>query len=413
MPAGENLLQTNIHQVDNPPRLHTDSNFFQIADKVEKLDPFLENFLEVKKRKSIFVNPPELARFYGNETQADTLIVSLDLPAFPSSLESPKIIVFGTPDNYAMTVGRFRLKQKTLSFQLARFHLGAFAELDMPMAMWPLAQVEEVKKLLGNPQDSHKKTYAINISREGHLTSGHTILARQGYPDIPYTIAHAEHQKDPSNRFGRAAKVCQINFEGMNPHDISLLVVSDNTASGQQQVAVIDEALTHIKNLNLNPHRLTDVLILSPLLTLYGASIISYHNASEGIATTFVTSGGILGCNPPDRYFSPLKFREFTADPRIVDINHMAHGKTAGIACVRCNWTASFAAPRYALEKSEEELKSYGSSNAELFENSRKITPELVRSLGVDPKMLVPYSAYLEAEVEGKLALLHEILNSS
>jgi hypothetical protein len=221
--------------------------------------------------------------------------------------------------------------------------------------------------------------------------------------DIPYTSAHCSHRKtsDPDNPFGRIAESCPINYEGLNPAQAKLITICDNTASGMQHVRVLEDTIEHIEKKN-GGHNVQTLLIVSPLLTAYGATNISYAAAEKGIRTIFVCSGQLLGCNEPKRYFSPVLAQEqFSAKPNLLKVNRRVLGKYEGIACSRCNWTASFSARESAFESSEAELSELGTSNLALLAEGFKINPFVLKDMGINPPDLIPYSTFDEARYRG------------
>lgn len=375
------------------PKYCHHSKFFSYAAKIEQMERNLTTFAEAKRTAF--------------QAKGTLLTIVLRLPQFPKGVLLPKVFVLDTPENNAMTIGRLKMEPDgRIHFELARFHTGVAAQQDLTIAMQQAVRIPDIKNLVTALDDPPSEMFLCYITREGHLTDWHKAIWETTRIDIPTTIVHAEHVAgDVSANFGRITKICPINFEGMTPAKTRVLVLSDNTASGIQHVAVLEEILSHIKKVNRGKHHVKQIFIVSPLLTIYGASIISLWAArEEGISSTFVTSGALLGCNPPDRYFSPLTAeKNLIANPNLIAINHQAHGKkAAGRACVRGNWTASFMAPPYAMVRSKEELALYGSSNSELLKNSQNITLQVVKDAGVDPTLLIPFSTQQQAAYLGK-----------
>jgi hypothetical protein len=225
--------------------------------------------------------------------------------------------------------------------------------------------------------------------------------------NIPYTMPHCRHvpDTDPTNHFGRTASVCPINFEGLSPSQAKMIVICDNTASGMQHVAVLESTIEYIKTHNGKRHHLETLLIISPLLTGYGAMNISRSAAEFGLKTVFVCSGYLLGCLLPDRYFSPvLNIPEFAADPDLLPLYQQAFGQMAGKICARGNWTSTFSAPAYSVAASEKELTAAGSSNAGLTNGCAAVTPKVMQKMGLDPRSLIPYST-LDTALSRKINL--------
>ncbi len=390
-------LHKNIHSdAKKLPVFYTHSKFFAYAATIEALGDALPSFVKATRQPFPFAHGTGML-----------LTITLDIPNFPKTVAKPTILVLDTPENNAMTIGRLAVDDRgKLFFQLPRFHTGVPAQDDMAEAMRQAAHAAPIKKLLASRTDPARQSFLLYITREGQLINWHHAVYDATHQDIPFTIVHAEHVAgNIGGTFGRITKVCPINREGLNSAKLNLLCLADNTASGIQHVAVLEELLARVKEENHGTHKIRDLLIASPLMTLYGAMIISLWAAKEeGIATTIVASGALLGCNPPDRYFSPLLSDErLTANPKLIAVNHRAHGaNAAGRACVRGNWTASFMAPRYAMERSKEELALYCSSNEELLKNSQTVTVDFLKSLGIDIASLIPTSTREQAEYLGK-----------
>lgn len=382
-----------------------DSPFFPIASRVEAISDHLPNYVASEVRDFEYRNPPELARLTGSESRGSLLVARLNLPDLPAQIPDPRVYCLSTPESNAMTIGRLiPAKDKTQShFQLARFHLGPPAQLDMQIAMYQAAQIEKIQSMFTGLSDPEKEAYIVYITREGQLTDWQKALYQTTGIILPANLVHARHIKDQrqKNPFGRVAMIYTINLEGMDTETIDTLVVCDNTASAMQQVGVISEIARHIEDKNGGQNPIRKILVVSPLLTTYGASIISYYTAFQKMETTFVCSGAILGCNRPDRYYSPvINNPKFCPDPKLAAINYLALGpKAQGVACARCDWTESFFNPSYALRQSDRELEERcSSSNQEVLAYSRQVTQDVLEDREVDPSSLTPYSTLNETQ---------------
>jgi hypothetical protein len=161
-----------------------------------------------------------------------------------------------------------------------------------------------------------------------------------------------------------------------------------------QLVAVAEDIVQRVSNESQGKNKPKNILVISPILTLYGASVMTYWANSNGINASFVCSGSLLGCNPPDRYFSPLTANpDLCSDPDLIRLNHAAYGKAAGKACVWCNWTAHVASIHFALKRSEAELAQYGLTNQMVIEQSYNLKiGDFIKVNQI--KNLVPYSVY-------------------
>lgn len=394
MASAERLSKYNLESL---PHLHHTSEFFEIARHVETIADKLPDYTYKRTSMLNYRNSPEVAKYRGEVNLGLYGIVSLYLPDLTGNLPYPQALVFDTPENNAITIGRLRNISDKPEFQLARFHTGRLAELDLRKAMSQASQALEIREIIGGLDNPQKEAYIVYLTREGHLTDWHGAIFENYGINIPYTVTHSEHES-ANNEFSRVAKTCPTNFEGIVPSKIKTLFISDSTASAMQQIAAIEDVKRHVESSNGGESQLENLVVVSPLLTLYGASVISYWSAKNKLKTTFIASGALLGCNPPDRYYSPVtNHSNLIADPRMIEVSHKAHGQLGGIACARSNWTASFTAPLTAEEKSEKELSMYRSSNDYLKQTSKEVTIEFLESLNIEPaQRLVPYSSFVE-----------------
>jgi len=398
-------------------------SFVEIAKTADKL---VENFPELitKRTKGIFTyeTPFKLRELLGEIQKKDGdsvgkyLEITLDLPNHPSNLNKPKIYICDTAENTATTIGRIKYdeRDKLFHFIPARFHIGYPALKDMAYAMRASLRL---KPLLNNLipnidtiSEPESQIFMFHIAREGPLMRLEGGFFNEHRLNIPYTIVHSEHGKvnDPMNQFGRIAKVCNINFEGLVPENIKTVAIADNTASGMQHVEVLRKVVEHIKNANgsLN-NRPQQFLIFSPLLTDYGILTISMFAASLGINVVFVTSSTILKCLPPERYYSPVSnIKKLFVNPQHALVNKQALGELSDKICSRCNWTASFSATNAAILSSEAELGKYGWNNKKLMEQCKLLTIKKMRELSIDPRNYISYATLEEAQYFKALKLL-------
>lgn len=390
-------------------------SFIKIAEVADKL---VENFPELitKRAEGVFTyeTPFKLRELLGEIQQKDGvsigkyLEITLDLPNHPSNLNKPKIYICDTAENTATTVGRIKYDERDNFFHFipARFHMGYPALKDMTYAMRASLRL----KPLVDDITSESQMFMLHIAREGPLMRLEGSFFNEHRLNIPYTIVHSEHEKvnDPNNQFGRIARVCDINFEGLVPKKIKTVVIADNTASGMQHVEVLRKVVEYIRNANGslrdNPKQF---LIFSPLLTDYGILTISLFAASLGINIVFVTSSTILKCLPPERYFSPISNNEkLFVNPQHALVNKQALGELSGKICSRCNWTASFSATNAAILSSEAELAEYGWNNEGLIKQCKLLTIKRMHELSIDPRNYISYATLEEAQYFKVLKLL-------
>lgn len=393
----------------------SESIFFKVADLAATVTENIDRYIDIERSKFEYVNLNRFAHFRETgKVEGNLLKIQLNLPHFEefTGVAKPKIFVIGTPENEAVSLGRLALDDNDeLSFQLSRFHYGHAALEDMSIGMNQALYVGEIGDLftLNNPE---KDSFIIHITREGPMIRFESSLYNFLRKDIPYTSAHSKHVKveDPSNKFGRVADVCDINFEGLIPSEARLITICDNTASGMQHVAVLDKTIEYIEK-NNGKHDIKTLLIISPLLTAYGATTISYAAASYGIRTVFACSGHLLGCIGPERYYSPILNNEnLSASPHLLNVNSFIHHGHTEERCARGNWTSTFSAKDYALLTSDNELGRLGTSNAELMAQGSRIGPSALKDMNINPLDLIPYSTLDEARERGILkSLSHKV----
>lgn len=401
-PELDGALGANIQNHDTGlPKFCYGSEFFRYADITERSTAEILKVIKVRRFAHSFIEQAGLREFRGTYTHGHVYAAKIPLPIGYGEAE---VYIPDTPENNSMTIGRITPEGE---FQLPRFHTGVAAQDDMQRAMWQAAQIPAVQEIFSTLAPA--EGFGIKITREGHLIDAQRALYYSTGINFPFTLAHVEHAKDPrpNNPFGRIAKISPLNLEGMAFDRCRVLVIGDNIAAGAQVVPLLEQVFSIVKSETSGRSRIKRIVIFSPFLSYFGLiTIASWAKETHGVASTFIGSGAILGCNPPDRYFCPVLANEnLAADPRLIAINHKAHGpKAAGRACARCNWTSSLLAPKYALDRSGEELALYGTSNREVRAYSSEITFSLIKEMGIDPlKSLIPISALRELSRRGSL----------
>lgn len=410
------MCERTVHKSDGPC-------FIEIAKDADKLVENFSNLIsESKKGTFRYETPFKLKQLLGEIQQKDGvsvgnyLEITLDIPNHPSNLNKPKIFVLDTAENTATTIGRIKYNERNKLFHFipARFHIGYPALKDMAYAMRASLRLEplldNIFEGLNTIGGSESEIFMLHIAREGPLMRLEGGFFNEHRLNIPYTIVHSEHEKvnDSTNQFGRTAKVCDINFEGLVPVNIKTVAIADNTASGMQHVEVLRKVVEHIRNANGNSkENPKQFLIFSPLLTDYGILTISMFAASLGINVIFVTSSTILKCLPPERYYSPVPNNEkLFVNPQHAIVNKQALGELSGKICSRCNWTASFSATNAAILSSEAELAQYNWNNERLIEQCKLLTIKKMRELSIDPRNYISYATLDEAQHFKVLKLL-------
>ena len=326
--------EVEIRAVEKTPRLCIDSRFFSHARRVNSLVPQF----------------PKLVTTETKSEQVDYLSATLNLPDFPPRVHLPRAVWVQSPEGYATSFGRMIFDaQWGWYFQPAMLHTGHPAVMDMQMAVAAGMLTEPLRPVLEQFHQSPRRAFMITIGREGPLIGqavSQAVWQQEKLNSLHFTQANVSHG-EADNEFERAALVYPINYEGLHPVDVHTLIISDNTASGMQHVAVIEAANEEIKS---KGGKLKEVVAVSPVLTLYGASTIAYAAAERGIGVTFLACGQPLRCLPPLRYWSPPYLDEpaWFAHECLPSIYSLTLGDLADRLCVRGNWTGSFAAPSEA-----------------------------------------------------------------
>jgi hypothetical protein len=402
----QNTVQSNIHQAaTNHPISYQNFSFFKYTQQIEALeDP--KQYFQSKTTEFTYQNNSLLSRYRGKKSTGKVKQLTITNDLLPEAIQSHVYLV-GTPENNAVTVGNLGLDNNKFYYNLPRFHTGIPAQLDLQTASSQMAQIDYFQKL-NKKIDFSNQAYLVYLTREGHLTSWQQAIYSNYYKNIPATFAHIEHDQlnSPVGRYERTAKICAVNLEGLERQQVKTIFISDNIASGMQVAAVIK----YLTDQQINPEK---VIILSPLLTWYGALTMSLWAAEEyQLSLDFLASSALLDCNKPKRYFSPLSsIDKFNVFPQLQKINYLVHQDLAGKAGTRCNWTASFLAPKTAVKKSAEELEKYSESNKSLIARCKKMrTTDLVEQ-GVDPGLLLPYSTIKKAEQADCIDTISRYLN--
>lgn len=416
------MCERITHNLDAPP-------FIEIARVADRLVEDFPSLIDERKQGTFsYKTPFKLQRLLGEIREEDGvcigkyLEITLNLPDRHANMQKPKVFVLDTPENTATTIGRIKYdeRDKLFHFITARFHTGYPALKDMAYAMRASLRLRPLLSSifadLDPGSEAESQIFMFHIAREGPLMRLEGGFYNEHRLNIPYTIVHSEHENvnDPNNQFGRTAKICKINYEGLVPENIKTVAIADNTASGMQHVEVLRKVVEHIRTANGSlKDRPQQFLIFSPLLTDYGILTISMFAESLGINVIFVTSSTILKCLPPERYFSPVSNNKgLFVNPEHSLINEQALEELSGKICSRCNWTASFSATNAAINSSDAELKKYGWSNAKLMEQCKRLTIKKMLGLSIDPLNYISYATLQEAQYFGKLEQLLEELQS-
>lgn len=325
--------------------------------------------------------------------------LSIPLDTFKKVANPPQIYLFGSPEQSAVTVGRLMPSSSDslqYRFQLPRFHTGVPAQLDLETAIEQMFAFSKIKKLLGSKKLISKQNYVISLIREGHLTSVQQAIWHSSRSNVPTTLVHVRHKQVTESKtpLARMAVACDFNLEGIEVKNINNLIISDNVASGIQVGVTALSVLSHLNGVGKSLKR---VIFVTPLLTDYSVLVLSHLLAQYGLSCTFLVSGGLLTNRDSQRYYSPLSHNpDYLAEPAVAAIHHLAHPKKIRqMACVRCNWTASFLAPKQALVDSQAELTSLGSSNRQLQTHSNQIGLDQLKEAGVKVESLLPLSSLI------------------
>ena len=334
--------EVEVRAVEKAPRLCIDSRFFHHARNVNLLDTRL----------------PRLITTETKHESVDYLLATLNLRDFPAGVHLPRAVWLQTPEAYATSLGRMVFDEKWgWYFQPAMLHMGQAAVNDMQMAVAAGMLTEPLRPVLEQFHQSPRRVYMVTIGREGPLIGqavSQAVWQQEKLNSLHFTQAIMSHGA-ANNEFERAALVHPVNFEGLYPAQVHTLIEVDNTASSMQHAAGIEIADEEVKS---KGGKIREIVVVSPILTLYGASTIAYVAAERGIGVTFLACGQPLRCLPPLRYWSPpyLDVPAWFAHECLPGIYSLTLGDLAPILCIRGNWTASFAAPEEAEDAIAKQL---------------------------------------------------------
>lgn len=373
--------EVEVRAIEKAPKLCIDSRFFHHARNVNSLVPQFHQLVTTETKSE----------------QVDYLSATLNLPDFPPGVHLPRAVWMQTPEAYATSFGRMVFdEQWGWHFQPAMLHTGQAAVKDLQMAVAAGMLTEPLLPVLDQFHQSSRQVFMIYIGREGPLIGqavSQAVWQQEKQNSLHFTQANVSHG-EADNEFERAALVYPINFEGLYPADVHTLILADNTASGMQHVAIIETANEEVES---KGGKLREVVVVSPILTLYGASTIAYVAAERGIGVTFLACGQPLRCLPPLRYWSPPYLDEpaWFAHESLPGIYSLTLGDLAAILCIRGDWNSSFAAPEAAKAAIAKQLADMnisvdGRGVATALYHQRVLQADIPHSAQM---LLLPYSS--------------------
>lgn len=404
-----------------------DSGYFESAERIIETGDLLEKVELLPNELYQYTHP-----ITGNVETGKFAKANLKLPDFPEEVEVPQILILKGPEHKAMTLGRLRWeKEKGLVFQLGRFHT-TLSQTDLVEATRQSLDIPDIQKIFTRLSDDSEQAYVIDISREGPLMPLKRLLEEKmgiSLSSTSSTINHVfdqdlsemgfENPNSITGVSGRASVIRSLNTEGMNPDKLTTLITIDPLASGMQHVALVEEVIKRVKENNKvgqseGSHQVKELVIVAPMASLFGMSVVANRMAKEGIAVKFITFGTMLDSGPSKYYSPPYLDERGGIDMKMASLIRLAAGKlvseTSALFCSRCNWAASFFSKIEALISSEEELRDLNSSNADLIASSEAVSLEQIKEIGIRLKELIPLSTYYEADQAGELDRLLKII---
>lgn len=275
---------------------------------------------------------------------------------------------------------------------LPRYHLGVPAQLDMEVAMWQLSQTSLIKPYVDRA--TQQNSGIIYFAREGSITAWQKICYLATGNNVPTTLASIRHIP-AKNQYQREAKLAtDINLEGF-PKNPKYLYLCDPVASGIQHATVIETLVS----MGIHPET---IIIIAPMASFFGLSVISSVCTFFNIRCISGSCGALLDSIAPLHYFSPYPTNKtMAADETNWSLFEQYFGKIGHTFCIRGNWTASFwGGNDYPLAYSENELTGICLTNNNVFSVMKTMGEHIVHSPELSEK-LIPFST--------KLSLLSKI----
>lgn len=271
-------------------------------------------------------------------------------------------------------------------YTLPRYHLGVPAQLDMEVAMWQLAHTDLIAPYV--QKATEQNSGIIYFAREGSITAWQKICYVATNHSLPTTLASIRHVP-AKNSYERSAKLAtDINLEGFakNPE---FLFLCDPVASGIQHVTIIE----HLLRMGIKPKT---ILIIAPMASFFGLSVIRQFCTTRNIECISGSCGALLDSIAPLHYFSPYpKNQSLAADPTLWEVFEQHFADIGHKFCIRGNWTASFwGGNSYPLAYSEHELAGIGCSNKVVRSMMQTMGEQIVHNPELSQKV-TPFSTKL------------------
>lgn len=371
--------------------------YLEITERVAGIED-LHNLVEVEKRGGLQV-PSHI--HYGETNEKSRILV-----ARVRGQDNCKVLSLSTPETEAVSgAGVLRLmdntEEKAFGLRLPRHHTGPGARLDLNFGGWQMSNA--VVEHVGEPDPDRWAIF--ELLREGPWIDlqRHFWLISGGKVEVPTDVVTISHVP-ADNYLNRVAQL--VNGGKLLYHNdssrIETLFISDSMASGAHMAEVIDW-LECEKGV-----RPETVVVMAPMATLFGTVCFAELLEKRGVELVVCTGAAILDINQGDEpapgplYYSPYPLSPFQlANPEMLKIIQRYHPKTSSRPGMRCNWTESWLLTIRAMIDSEAELRHRGTSNEELMAAMARAGIDELEEMGIDWKMLFPYSAKLEAATAG------------
>lgn len=366
------------------------TTYYTLAQKAR------EQKLIWQKQQTTVLYPPHLSALFSKP--------EIGLQAIKTEpTQNTSIILTASPEAYAVTTAFLEWKEKKLQLCSARLHTGPLRSMDVATATYQALQLPILREYIKKLADPARELVVVDLLREGPKTQVQDALYWI-YKIKPTTaLMSITHVADNTTSLGRKAVIQQPNFEGIDPDQVKMVILSDPIAGGVTQFF----ALEYLRNKFVN---LKDVVIVAPHLAAYGGLALCQYAEEKKLSVTILGFGALLQSVPPEMYFSPTPVEkvEWFADERHAKLVKFLYGDAASKLCVAGNWTAMFLAPCLGVQWFSDELKSVQLTIDEVA--AKQPTLEQLKEWKFTVTELVPVSSYVLAQQQNELGDLQNAL---
>jgi len=310
-----------------------------------------------------------------------------------------EIIACGTPEGESISGlgGLWPDDKNELHLKLPRHITGPVARDNLEFLGYQMSYVAMEHLGMFEPETST----IIDFYREGPWTEiqRHLWFLSGRKLEIPTDKLLIAHEK-ADNFLNRTARLVNGEklFYGVDPKNIEVLFLNDSIASGAQMAIALDYLF---RTKECRPKM---VVLMSPMLTLFGATCLAKLLTKRGIKLVAYTGASILDINfgdepePGSLYYSPYPIStKQLANPEFRPVYDNFHPGGKSRDGIRCNWTESFLLSSRALADSKAELLARGLSNDELEQAAMQVTHKTLTDSGLDWRKLYSYAAKMQS----------------